>query len=450
MHRRRFLLTAAASAVLVDLSRPAVSASDSADGSEHRVIDSAQGPITIDRPGVVTFTSSGRIVAPAGESGITITSSGVTVLNARVEGPGSTLVGEDTSRSSAITIAGLPGAFLEGVQILGGDLRGFTYAGVRASHVRGLTLSGVAITDVAYAGVQMLSVLGGGVLRCTISDVHQQDYVNSYGIVATRDTNKSIEDAPRCADIAIVGNDVRNVPRWEGIDTHGGVRITIAGNRTTDCATGIALVPLKATGGGPTEAAPLDAQVLANTVTWTGNHSDTSAMRAGITIVGAGVGLGSTAERATGVVRGNTISGYGNAKAQTASVLAYFTEDLAIEANHIAQGSARGIMLWHSNDRARVIGNSIDDVQQAGAQAYRCAVDIRAAGNDVVIDGNRAFVGLEPVPGVPRYGIYAPGSGSTLRLGMNDWGAAELPLVPVGQRNTVVPLPDRSAVGGPA
>ncbi|ROQ05140.1 MULTISPECIES: right-handed parallel beta-helix repeat-containing protein [unclassified Curtobacterium] len=443
-------MTAAASAVLVDRNRETAFASASADGAEHRVIDSAQGPIVIDQPGVVSFSSSGRIVAPAGASGITITSSGVTVLDPRVEGPGSTLVGEDTSRSSAISIVGLPGNLLEGVQILGGDLRGFTYAGVRASHVRGLTLSGVSITDVAYAGVQMLSVLGGGVLRCTITNVRQQDYVNSYGIVATRDTNKSIKDAPRCADIAIVGNDVRSVPRWEGIDTHGGVRIMIAGNSTTDCATGIALVPLKGTGGGPTDAAPLDAQVLANRVTWTGDYSDTSAMRAGITIVGAGVGLGSTAERATGVVRGNTISGYGNANAQTASVLAYFTEDLVIEGNRIEQGSARGIMLWHSNDQARVTHNTIDDLRPAGVQAYRCAVDVRAAGNDVVVDGNQAFAGLSPVPGAPRYGIYAPGSGSTLRLGTNDWGAAELPLVPVRQGNTVVPLADRSAVGGPA
>ncbi len=286
----------------------------------------------------------------------------------------------------------------------------------------------------------MLSVVGGSVRRCSVDGLHQQDYPNSYGILAARDTNQSLEAAPRCSDIEIVGNDVRNVPMWEGIDTHGGVRITVEGNTVVDCATGIAFVPLKGVNGGPTDAAPLDARIAGNTVTWTGRYTDTSAMRAGINVVGAGSTVGSTAERATGVVERNVVSGYGDGTSLTASILTYLTQGLVIADNEIRSGWTRGILLYHSNADATVTGNTVADLAVRGAQSYRSAIDVRAAANDVLVDGNRAFDSVAPEAGRPRYGLYAPGSGSVLRLGRNDWGAAEIALVPTAQKNTVVTL----------
>lgn len=440
MRRRPFLIGSIGAGLALAVGVPPADRARAtvAERWDGEVIDSVRGPIVVDRPGTVTFGPGGCIVVGAGQTGITVRSSGVTLLDPRVEGPGSTFTGQDASRSSGIAVSAGATGTLDDVQVLGGSVRGFPYAGVLVSGVRGLVLERIGISDIAYSGVRLLSVVGGTVRGCVVSGLHQQDYPNSYGIAATRDTNQSLEDAPRCSDIVIVGNEVRDVPRWEGIDTHGGVRVTIRDNTVVDCATGIALVPLKGLAGTAPDAAPLDALVSGNTVTWTGKYSDTGTMWGAIKVQGAGSTVGSSAERATGAVRGNTISGYGDGTSMSASVFASLTSGLVIADNRITSGLTRGIMLSHSNTASEVVGNTVEDLGWVDKPAYRSAVDVRDAANDVTISDNRAFGSVVATAAHPRYGVYAPGTGSTIRIGRNDWGVSDLPLVPVAQRNVVV------------
>jgi hypothetical protein len=411
-------------------------------------ITTPRGPLTVDEPTDVVFSGAGRIVVPEGGTyGILVRSSDVTITDARIDGPGSSFPDQNAART-AIWLQGAPaGGWLERITITGGTLEHFGYAGVRAEYVRDLRICGVRISDIAYAGVQMLSVVGGTVSGCEISDLTHDPYPNSYGIAATRNTREQIADAPRCERIEITGNVVRNVPRWEGIDTHGGVDITIADNTVIDCATGIALVPLKrysADGKDDTvDAAPLDCVVRHNTVTWTGAFPDRGAMRAGINFVGAGAVIGDDVERATGSIVDNTISGYGSVSdpgAIVGAMLIYTTRGLQVTDNEIVSGYRRGIVLYHSNDDIHLLRNTVSslDVPAGEEQSgYAAAYDVRTAANDVMISESLAFTD-PPRGGRYRYGVYAPGTGSTIRLRGNSWGTAEgFDVVPIANRNTV-------------
>lgn len=422
-----------------------VSTPDRADEPrDHIIIDRKQGPMgTIVRPTTIEFVGDGEIVVPADASwGIHVVSSDVTITNPRITGPGSVWPAQSAARTG-IWIEGTAGADpLRGIGIIGGKIEHFGYAGVRAEYVNVLTVTRLTVRDIAYAGVLMRSVRNGRVEDCDIADLIHDPYPNSYGIVASRDTNKPIELAPRCRDITITGNTVSNVPRWEGIDTHGGERITISHNTVTDCATGIALVPLKAAGGGPVDAAPLDCDVTDNTIRWTRGAPDLpSPMRAGINMVGAGTSVGQDAERATGTIAHNTISGYGIAdKASRAgAVLVYFTEGLVIDDNTIESGTARGIVIYHTNEDTVVSNNTINALTN-GSAAYCSAIEVLDRRNDVTVVGNTAFSDGS-IPDGTRNGIFAPIKGNTIRIGTNDWGANTTEVSPTNQTGNNVIRP---------
>jgi parallel beta helix pectate lyase-like protein len=116
---------------------------------------------------------------------------------------------------------------------------------------------------------------------------------NVYGIAITDLLNT---DAARSRYCTITGNTVRAIP-WEGIDTHGGLGLSITGNTVTACRRGIALV----TGNASRVSVPTGCTVTGNTIDGSGAS------------VTPDIGLflsGVSGSQASAVMSANTIMGY--------------------------------------------------------------------------------------------------------------------------------------------
>ena len=147
------------------------------------------------------------------------------------------------------------------------------HQGVRLEWCEDVKVTGTSITDFQYGAVMLISVTRGEVSGCIIRNGLQEGtLVNAYGIAATDLVNTV---AGRSKDILITRNVVDNIPRWEGIDTHGGERITITDNIITRCRDGIAAVA----GNSSRATAPKDLVISGNTIDSLGITSPRSAIR---------------------------------------------------------------------------------------------------------------------------------------------------------------------------
>lgn len=286
-----------------------------------------------------------------------------------------------------VHVAGTPEAPLRNIEVHGGSISGQSHDGVLLEHVERFAISGVTITDVGYAGILMFSCLDGVVSGNRITDVHQPTpYVNSYGIEAVRATTAGTDRYPRSARITVSDNWVRGVRAWEGIDTHGGEHIAVLRNRVDDCRVGIALVPSKdEADASKTKYAPLSCSVIGNTVTRTFRGAGS-----GIVVRGAGETVDSPAERATGILMNNTVSGYGDAD-RDAPILVYLTRQIIIVGNDL-RGYGRAISAYHSNTDLTVCRNTVAEVERLGT-ARSAGITVVATANTGVVFGNEVSAG---------------------------------------------------------
>ncbi len=152
------------------------------------------------------------------------------------------------------------------------------------------------ITRALYSGVMVVSGDRIDISHNHISDLGlSPGVINVYGIAATDVTNQL---ADRSRNITITANHVTLVD-WEGIDTHGGERVTVVGNIVSGCPRGIAFV----TGNDTRQAVPSRCLATGNTVDSAGARRPA---REGISLAGRS-GLG-----ATGLISGNQVVGYSN------------------------------------------------------------------------------------------------------------------------------------------
>lgn len=375
-------------------------------------------PLMITRPLTVVFAPGVTLTSTVHGTVLDVRASDVRVVDAVLVGPGSSPAGA----GRGIRVTGTATAPLERVSIEACRLSGFSHDGVLAAHVVGLEVVQNAISDVGYAGVLLVSCVDSVVRGNTVSDVRQPSgYVNSYGIAVTRDEMRSLADSPRSARVTIDGNTITGVPSWEGIDTHAGESIVVRDNRVSGCSVGIAVVPCPGPDGPDDVYAPTDVYV-------TGNHVERGAATrpgSGIVVKGAGSTVGSTAERATGVVERNVVVGMGGG-VREAGISLYLTRDVVVRGNELRGCEQRGIALYHSNDHATLVRNRVVGLVLSTGATIAAAVELSSSANDVTLVGN-AYLPGEGAR-VPTRGVSVPGAGNILDLVRNDWSATTLPV----------------------
>lgn len=204
-------------------------------------IDAASASSTLDLGGNVYSVGAtvdkaltivgGTIDVAAGQKGLTITASDVTVNGMTITGP---QFSNYVDAEAGIYTNATSGAPLSGLTITGCTITGFGGYGIRTRFTNSVTITGNTITDIVYAGVMALSMdnglVDGNTIR-RIGEVNDPDLgYNAYGIVFSQNASEA-----RSEDCVASNNLVEYVPSWHAFDTHGGIRITFTDNEVNYC-----------------------------------------------------------------------------------------------------------------------------------------------------------------------------------------------------------------------
>ena len=413
--------TAPCSSTVVDTDAPDLDAALASvpDGGELVVTRRWEraAPLEVARPVTVRFTGEGHLAARGDFSVVRVTASHASVVDAVVSGTG----GRRAGAGRGIDVVGTHDAPLDDVRISGGRLSDLSHDGVRAEHVSGLVVQGVAVADVAYAGVLLRSCEDSVVRACRVTDVHQPSpYVNSYGVIVTRDDTVSTSVAARSARVVVEGCTVVGVRLWEGLDTHAGDRVVIRDNVVRDCRVGIAVVPCRDELDRSYRHAPLGFVVADNVV----ERIDLATPGAGILVKGAGTSVGDAAERATGFVTGNTVRGHGGGT--EGGIVLYLTRDVVVSRTALEGCVDRGVLAYHSNDALTVTRTTVSGLVPSTPGGAVSAVEARSGANTVTVSATT----VSRVPGAPGpvRGVAVASPDNLVDLLANDWRETDLPV----------------------
>jgi hypothetical protein len=288
--------------------------------------------------------------------------------------------------------------------------------------VDGFDIIDCHLTDLGFCGVQGLSVLNGTISGNRIDNVLLIGG-NGYGIILTRDAAvDSLVDHPCCADVVIRGNIVTGID-WEGIDTHGGDRITISDNVVTNCETGISVGP--ASGATGELYAPHQISVSDNII----DSSLTDGTRGpGILYAGA-VGASASAaatDYATGLIVGNVVKGHGGqSNFNSGAVFMRNTRGVTVAANNIQEPSPFAVQLYYDNREVNITGNTVIDAWATAANIPG-VVGATSTNNTGSIVGNTLVRGDKTATYVNDCAVRSPSpaDGNALVVAGNSFTAA--------------------------
>ena len=166
------------------------------------------------------------INVPAGGKGLTITAHDVTLDGLRITGVQNAVytseLGVHVNATAAAPIRRLVVKNTE-ISRLGG-------MGLSLNHVSNFTIRNNDIHDIGYTGIMITSGLTGTVADNTVRRIGATAGMvlpggdNAYGIAV------SDVGLPQSADVSVDANLIEDVPRWHGLDTHGGQRISFTNN----------------------------------------------------------------------------------------------------------------------------------------------------------------------------------------------------------------------------
>lgn len=269
-------------------------------------------------------------------------------------------------------------AYVDAPTILECEFEGWGAYGVYLKYCNNAVIKHNRFIGIGYAAIAGLSCSYSCADYNYIDDVSPGTSLNAYGIAWSRAQNSLAVD-PRSTNCSANNNTIKNIPLWEGIDTHGGDTIQVNNNIISNCKVGIAMVP--ATASGVVNVAPKNCVISGNVIA--GNSTD-----AAIKVVGASAG-GSVTEYATGcVISNNSVTGGGMAtNSISGAILVYITKNIAISSNTIAQPVISGIQLYNYNIGFNVTGNTIIDPHDDSITVPSC-ITAASSYNTGFIGGN--------------------------------------------------------------
>lgn len=261
----------------------------------------AGGVVAVDSSVEIELTAPQRITRPtrliggsfrvSAQAAFRITSSQVEITGTTIVGPG--VSGTRDPEQKFLYAQGSADQRLTGITIHGNTLFGSCSDNIWLEWCADTRVQDNIINNYLYSGVMIISGDGVDITGNTIENAPlSEGVVNTYGIALT-DLDNTV--AARTRNSTVTGNRVHLVD-WEGIDTHGGDRITVTGNTVTACSRGVALVV-----GNPSRStAPTNCVVSDNYVNGEGARGS---LREGIILVGTPNFL------ADGTITGNHIAG---------------------------------------------------------------------------------------------------------------------------------------------
>lgn len=227
------------------------------------------------------------------------------------------------------------------------NIKNFGYAGFM-----GFSVKNVEISDSIIDGA--LSFNKSSIGNSTLA----------YNIAFTRKSDNNLNNYPRSENCIVRDSLIMNNKFWEGLDTHGGKNITFKNNNIKNVTKPIAAVPSEV--AGEDKFAPQKVEIINNTIEYD-SVDFRDIVQNGIVVSGTIKPKSTTKEYATGIIKDNTLSGYGNRFAfngtnllQTGSILIQATEEMQILDNTIFKSNYHAITLFYDNQKFLLENNTID------------------------------------------------------------------------------------------
>lgn len=239
----------------------------------------------------------------------------------------------------------------------------------------------------------------------------------AYGFAFTRDTTRPIAETPRTSNFHCYDNEVRNIPAWEGIDTHAGIYGWIKRNKLSNVFQPIMVGGAKNEAGVDTYG-PRYVSIEDNIME---SGVDDGTYRPGIIVEGVGPTGGTVGGAISCKVVGNTVIGHGEqAASNQGGIQAYHTDRLTIADNDLDRCSVGGILLINDNKTFIIRDNKIRDVWANADTARPPAIGVTSVNNTGYITGTSTSRGTKVAPRVNERGIYvAAQPGIVIDLGKN-------------------------------
>lgn len=404
-----------------------IDAAQAGDTVEIRRAWTIGAPVTVSKQLNIRCARGGSVTTSGDVHAFNVTASYVTFEHATIAGSGGSTLGTQ----SAIRAIGTALAPIKGLEVQKCKITGFRMYGVEGEHLHDFTIERNRVEDIGYAGVMLLSPDNGDFRHNTVRKINQPaGLVNSYGISASRRTTQNLTDAPLAKDVRIYQNLVDGVPKWEGIDTHGGNGILIISNIVRNCNVGIALVPEDNEAGAEVYA-PKRCKVLTNSI-FSGVTNGTRSI--GIQLVGCITTIDNVVDYADAVIQGNTIDGHGKQDdATSGAIYAAATIGTIINDNIITEAGLNAIHAGHNNKGLKVNGNTAVDTW-SNALSYTSMLRVSSNYNTIKFAGNDIVRANKTATTVNNRGLFVSSGliGVSIQWGDNDMSGATLPKVDGG------------------
>jgi hypothetical protein len=178
--------------------------------------------------------------------GIVVTASNVSILGLEIEGPDKSDLNTTQIGISATGVNNDPAAptYISGLKIKDCKIHDFGRQGIVASYVENFDISHNEVYNHFYAGITIVSGKDGIIDNNNVHDIEGYsggcgDTGCAYGISLSSAGTSSLTAYPQSVDILVSNNIIKNVPHWEGLDTHYGKRISFVNNKVYDTKIGI-------------------------------------------------------------------------------------------------------------------------------------------------------------------------------------------------------------------
>lgn len=282
--------------------------------------------------------------------------------------------------------------FVENVEIY--DVGSY---GVLVEYFNKVTVNSCYIHDVGYAAVNVLSSYDAKITGNTIHTITPGTAGNAYGVTLSSRTGQ----LPPTRFI-VDSNTIRNIPLWEGIDTHGGYDGVFSNNVVVGCKIGIVVTR------DDNSVAPARVQVIGNTIT----KGDITFGNTSFGIVVAGTDDDLTAALSV-VVCGNTISGMGVGNNEQGCISIQTTDSVTVANNVLRNVYGNGIAVRNSNTNLSIVGNTVTDVDSSMVG--------NIAGIKFYTGGNTGLVSDNYVDASDTYPLFISSASRSLTFGQNTF-----------------------------
>lgn len=319
--------------------------------------------LTVTQPMAIYGDGAGLSIVRATTLGATkavlkVMSDDVSFRDLTVRGPS---VATFVLAECGIWYAGIAAAPLTGGLVERVEVYNVGSYGILTDHAHGVTVRVCHVHDVGYGAIANFSSNDWGVFGNFVDTVTPGTADNAYGIFTTAETGGAMPSGFR-----IIGNRVKNVLIWEGIDTHGGTDGVIEGNTITDCAIGVNVSP------GANGEAPHRVVVNGNTI------NATVALTTPLRGIGSG---GNSGEQATGIVcTNNTLNGMGWGVAGDGAILWQYCTGLILQGNTVNAARQNGVVLGSGILGVSMIGNVVNGVTNITSNSAALRVQGGATG----------------------------------------------------------------------